>query len=434
MAKSNIAYICTNCAYESTKWLGQCPECQEWSTMETGSRDVAEALKASEDFKLTKLSAVKKRNLERLPTGFEEFDRVLGGGLVTGEVILISGEPGIGKSTLLLQMLERINAKTNAVYISAEESIDQIALRADRVLGAKKGDLDIITGFEVNTILNAVTEHKYKFIIIDSIQTIHSEDARGLPGGLAQMKAVASRLVKYAKQNGVTMVLVGQITKQGTVAGPKLVEHLVDAVIQLEGDEKHGFRILRSLKNRYGSVNEVGLFEMADKGMVEVSDPSYYFKQEGDVSVGVCPASILEGNRVLVMEVQALTVATPFSLPKRVAEGISKSKLELLCAIISKYTRVNLSDKDVYINVAGGLKVKDPALDLAVALAILSSALGKNVPKKLVVSGEVSLTGVIRVGSREEIRSKEVERLGYKTFKSTFGSITTVRKLHQIFK
>lgn len=432
MAKKNSqVYVCANCAYESNKWLGQCPSCKEWSTMEEMSNDVNQAISAVDRFSIADLSKVAKQEKQRMKTGMEEFDRVLGGGLVKSEVILISGEPGIGKSTLLMQVLGQINKQGNkTVYISAEESLEQLALRGERVLDKQKGQFDVINAFDVDAILETIADKGYEVAVIDSVQTLHSQDSSGLPGGFSQIKTVASKLVTFAKKRGVTMIIVGQITKQGSVAGPKLLEHLVDAVMQIEGDEDHGFRILRSLKNRYGSVNEVGMFEMTEGGMQEVPDPSMYFRDESnDKKIGVCPAAVLEGNRVIMLEVQSLTVGTPFSLPKRIAEGISKSKLEVLAAIINKYTKINLSEQDIYINLAGGLKIKDPGLDLAVVLAILSSSLSKPLPGKLVVSGEVSLTGRIKSVPRANLREKEIKRLGYKSFTELFPGVDSISKL-----
>jgi len=433
MAKSLKIYVCNSCAYESVKWLGQCPSCKNWSSFEEGTPYVSAALSAIDSFQLVDLSTVAGKEVQRISTGYKEFDRVLGGGLVPGEVILISGEPGIGKSTLLLQVLEKASKKQESMYISAEESVQQLAMRANRIFEKKK-KLNVISGFEVSKILGAVKASKSKFIIIDSIQTLFSDESRGLPGGYSQVRTVASKIVTFAKQYGVTTVIVGQITKQGSVAGPKLLEHLVDVVLQIDGDEERGFRILRSLKNRYGSVNEVGLFEMRDKGMVEVADPSYFFRDAKKVPmVGVCPAAVLEGNRVLILEVQALTASTPYSLPKRVAEGVSKAKLELLSAIISKYTSIKLHEKDIYVNIAGGIKMKDPALDLPLMLAIMSSALEKPIKKDIIAFGEISLTGAVGRVSRAEVREKEIIRLGYKAFSKEYGSIKKVRELHRVF-
>ncbi|KXK26711.1 MAG: hypothetical protein TR69_WS6001000725 [candidate division WS6 bacterium OLB20] len=370
-----------------------------------------------------------------MPTGMEELDRVLGGGVVPAEVMLVSGDPGIGKSTLLLQLTAAMaEAGKTSVYVSAEESAGQVGMRAKRILKGKADNLHIVSAFEINAILQKLSELKPDLVVMDSIQTLYSHDSSSLPGSVAQIRMVASKLVTYAKQQGVATVIVGHITKQGTVAGPKLLEHLVDAVLQMEGDEKRGFRLLRSLKNRFGSTQEVGIFEMTEAGMVDVPDPSKYFIEDGTKPrTGVCPGVIMEGNRALVVEVQALLVNTPYSLPKRVAEGISKSRLELLSAIVSKYAKVDLGSKDIYVNIAGGIRIKDPAIDLAVIMAILSSLKSKAVPKSTVAFGEVALTGEVRKAVRDEQRRNEVTRLGYAPFPKTAGKQLYVSDLVKLF-
>ncbi len=438
MAKKTSLYICSNCAYESTRWLGQCPQCSEWGSLEeTDGSQISAALAAIDTVKLADLAkSTSKEESKRITTGVGEFDRVLGGGLVRSEVVLISGEPGVGKSTLLMQLLfNLVQAGQKALYVSAEESVEQLALRAQRLLGKIPDHTMVASAFELNSILAVIEKEKSQFVIIDSIQTIYMEDVAGLPGGFAQVRAVSSKLVSYAKQRGVTFILVGQITKQGNVAGPKLLEHLVDVVMQLEGEERSGLRLLRSYKNRYGSINEVGLFEMTDKGMEEVTDPSAYLNEEGDAGrVGVCKAAVLEGNRVILLEAQVLSSQTPFSLPKRVAEGISKSKLEVLSAIVSRYTKISFANQDLYVNIAGGIKIKDPAVDLAIVLAMISSVKNIILPAKLVAYGELSLTGVIKKVTRQELRQAEVTRLGYKDFYSVYKQADHVSALARELK
>lgn len=432
--KSTI-FSCSNCGYESAKWLGQCPSCQSWSSMIEVDNEIASAIQSQDDLLIVDLAKIDQHSLSRQTTGFDEFDRVLGGGLVKGSVVLMSGEPGIGKSTLLLQILANLAKTKKSVYISAEESAEQIALRANRVLKSADKNINLVSGFEVEGILNLVKKEKFEYLILDSVQTLYAEDVRGLPGGYAQVKSVASRIVNFAKKNDVTVILVGQITKEGALAGPKLLEHLVDIVLHLEGDEDRGFRVLRSLKNRFGSINEVGLFEMDEAGMHGVSDPAYYFRAKDESEkIGVCPAAIVEGNRVFIIEVQALSSSTPFSLPKRVAEGISKSKLELITAIISKHAKAYLADKDVYINLSGNFKIKDPALDLPIMLALMSSLLDKPLPKDLVVYGEVSLTGYLRPVVKQTMRDNEIKRLGYKSFTKEYSKLKRVAELKAIFK
>ncbi|KXK07879.1 DNA repair protein RadA [Candidatus Dojkabacteria bacterium] len=424
MAKKTSIYICNNCAYESGKWMGQCPNCKEYGVFsETVS--LPKVMEYNQNVVVHSLADINNSQIQRIPTGLSELDRVLGGGLVEAEVVLVSGDPGIGKSTLLLQLAANLDSMgKKAVYVSAEESVGQIGLRASRVVKSQNSKLSIVSAFEVDSILNKVSADKPDLLIMDSIQTLYSQDNSSLPGSIAQIRTVASKLVTYAKETGVAVVIVGHITKQGTVAGPKLLEHLVDAVLQFEGDEKHGFRILRSLKNRFGSTNEIGIFEMTENGMHDVADPSKFFLDSDSAPrVGVCPAVVLEGNRAIVIEVQALIVNTPFSLPKRVAEGISKSKLELLAAIITKYGKVDLGTKDIYVNIAGGMRIKDTAIDLAVVLAIVSSLKNKPIKKRVVAFGEVSLTGEVRKTIRHELRQSELKRLGYTNFlKETNGS------------
>ena len=422
-------FECANCGYQSPKWLGSCPSCHEFGSFSEVSQMPEELMKLQHTEALN-LRDIKLGKEQRFESGIIEFDRILGGGLVPGEVVLISGEPGIGKSTLLLQLLAKLaERKYNSVYVSAEESAQQIALRASRIF-KKQQDLSIISAFEINGILSKLRELKPQVVVIDSVQTVYTQESMGLPGSVSQIKAVASKIVTFAKQTNTIVILVGHINKEGTIAGPKLLEHLVDCVLQMEGDERRGFRLLRSLKNRYGSTNEIGVFEMGDVGLVEVSDPSQYFMEErGEKLIGVCPSVVLEGNRPLILEVQALSVTTPFSLPKRIAEGFPKSRLEVLAAIISKYGHVDLSGKDIYVNISGGIKVKDPGIDLAVVLAVVSSIKEKALPQKLVAYGEVSLTGRIKSVIKSSFREKEVKRLGYKTFQELRPNITDVKTL-----
>ncbi len=433
MSKVNSLYECTNCGYQTPKPLGRCPSCEQFGTF-TEVMAMPKELDSLQEAPAMSLKDIAVKDRDRIKSDIFEFDRVLGGGLVNGEVVLISGEPGIGKSTLLLQILANLaKQKIPSVYVSAEESIEQIAVRAKRLF-AKAIDLDIISAFEIDAILGKLKELKPKIVVIDSVQTVYSQESLGLPGSVSQIKNVSSKIVNFAKRNGICVILVGHINKEGTIAGPKLLEHLVDCVLQLEGDEQRGWRLLRSLKNRYGSTAEIGIFEMDDKGMQEVSDPTQYFMEDkSEKLVGVCPSVILEGSRPLIIEVQALTVPTPYSLPKRITEGINKSKLEVLAAIIGKYSKIDLSSKDIYVTIAGGMKVKDPGIDLAVVLAILSSVKEKPLPAKLIAFGEIALTGRIKPVLRESLREKEVQRLGYQTFSQLSAHPKDVRSLFTKF-
>ena len=427
MAKQDTLYVCNNCAYESTRWLGQCPNCHEWNTLEEVEGRIEINKVQARAFKLSNISDVSEQSLERIPTGFSEIDRVLGGGMVPAGVILISGEPGIGKSTLLLQLLE---AQKNALYVSAEESIEQIALRYRRIFPKSKNELQLLSCYDLETILSKLDELKPKFLVIDSIQTVYSSDIRGLPGGVAQIKAVASKLVNYAKSNDISTYIVAQITKEGDIAGPKLLEHLVDAVLRLDGDEKFDFRIMRCFKNRFGPTTEVGLFEMSELGMNEVKNPALYFLRDAeDDRVGVCPGVINEGNRIIIVEVQALTVRSYFPVPKRVTEGITKARLELISAIIAKYTKIKINEYDIYLNIAGGIKSYDPMLDLAIANAIISSLLNKPLKKDVIAFGEVALTGQIRFTKQVSRIEKEIKRLGYSAYHIKYPKIKYISDL-----
>lgn len=430
MSKSETLFVCNNCAYESTRWLGQCPNCHEWNTLEEVEPKLNIKNTQIRSFKISAAKDIKDESIVRIPTGFSEIDRILGGGMVPSEVVLISGEPGIGKSTLLLQLLER---HPNSVYVSAEESIEQIGLRYKRIFPKSKSELQLLSCFDIETIFTKIDELKPKFMVIDSIQTVYSSEARGLPGGVSQIKTVASKLVNYAKANDVTMFIVGQITKEGDIAGPKLLEHLVDVVLRLEGDDKFDFRVLRCFKNRFGPTAEVGLFEMTERGMEEVKNPALYFLRDvNDDRVGVCPGIINEGNRIIIVEVQALTVKSYFSMPKRVTEGITKSRLELITAIIAKYTKFRINEFDIYLSIAGGIKSYDPMLDLAIANAIISSLIDKPLSREVIAFGELALTGQIRFNKQKERIEKEIKRLGYSAYHLRYPRIKYVSDLGKI--
>lgn len=376
----------------------------------------------SSKIKVQSLSKIDLSSLDRVSSGFVEFDRVLGAsgresGFVQGQVILVSGDPGIGKSTLLLEVLGNLSRQDERViYVSAEESAGQVALRAKRI-GFKGSRLldnfKIVSSSDVDGILDVLEKEKAKFVVVDSIQTVTSSETRGIPGGIAQVRACANKFVNYARSTDTTLLIVGHINKDGHIAGPKTLEHLVDSVFQMEGDEKYGFRLIRSIKNRFGATNEVGILGMDSDGMKDIKDASAFFVSN-DSSAGVARSAIIEGNRVLIVEIQALTNPTIYSLPKRVAQGISVSKLQLICAILQKHAKLRLSDKDVYVNVAGGLMLKDPAVDLAVAAAIVSSLKLKPINSKAAILGELSLSGKIGSVTRLKDRVKELKRLGYK--------------------
>ncbi|MBN1331783.1 DNA repair protein RadA [Candidatus Dojkabacteria bacterium] len=427
MAKNSSIFVCTNCGNEFPRWSGQCPSCDEWNTLEE-SEIYKDEKKIAGNARVIakKLKDVDISKFKRTGSGFRELDRVLGGirgnsGFVEGEVVLLSGDPGIGKSTLLLQVLAEISKKKiKTAYVSAEESSSQVALRAKRLLGSNFSviDMEVVSGNEVESLIQKIRELKAKYVVVDSIQTVHSAEARGLAGGVSQVKASSLKLVNFARENDVTLLIVGHINKEGNVAGPKVLEHLVDAVLQIEGDEKSGYRLVRGLKNRFGTTNEVGILKMGESGLEDLGDAPLFFVS-GEKSPGVCRSAIIEGNRSIVIEVQALTNVTSFSQPKRVAQGISSSKLQVICAVLQKHARLKLYDKDVYVNIAGGLRVNDPGIDLAVAIAIASSLKDKALSANVAALGELSLTGIVGKTLREEQRRKELENLGLKVLKTS---------------
>ncbi len=421
MSKSDQIFICSNCDAQFSKWFGQCPKCKKWNTLEQESVVSYEnTLYTATDVKVSKISEIEEEEINRASSGFVEFDRVLGGkrknlGFVPASVVLLAGDPGIGKSTLLLQTLYNVATEDNKpLYISAEESAGQIAMRAKRIFKnkSKLSYMNILPTSDISQIIKLLGKLKPKFVVVDSIQTVVDKDIRGVAGGIAQVKSVTLQLIDYAKKHGITVVIVGHINKEGNVAGPKVLEHLVDAVLQMEGDDKSGYRLLRSLKNRFGPTNEIGILSIAENGLIDIKNASSYFVTDQQAE-GVARSAILEGNRVIIVEVQALTVKSVFVQPKRVAQGITNSKLQLICAILQKHTNLKLYDKDVYLNIAGGLRSNDPGLDLAVAYSIASSILMKKVSTDTAVIGELSLTGAIGNVVRSDLRKKELHRMGY---------------------
>lgn len=425
MKKPDKVFVCNNCGYESSKWIGKCPECNEWGAFEEIENIQLDSSFSNVKIEVKSIDDINLSSEKRLSSGYSEFDRILGGekgeeGFVSGQVVLLSGDPGIGKTTILLQVL--FNFTQNAVdslYISAEESTDQIGIRSQRLLQNKqfqsidKSRIKILNAYNLDSIITTINERKPKFVVIDSIQTIHSENASGLPGSISQVKYVSSKLVELAKYLKIVLIIVGHINKDGNVAGPKVLEHLVDTVLQFEGDQVRDLRILRSLKNRFGPTLEVGIFRMDNKGIQEVDNTLDIFDIETEEAlVGVCNSVIIEGVRPMVVQVQALTSPTPYSLPKRVAEGISVARLQRIAAILSKYLRLNIAEKDIYIKIGGGLRVQDPAVDLAIAIAIYSSLKNIKIKPEVIAIGELSLSGKISGAIREVDRKKEARRIG----------------------
>ena len=394
--------------------MGQCPKCGDWNTFEETVIAVSKSsFKASAKASTTiPLSKVKKRDSQRVSSGSEEFDRVLGGGFVPGQVILLAGDPGVGKSTLLTQISKDMEKK-KVLYVCGEESLGQVKVRADR-MQYKAENLLVLAETDAD-IISATIAHEpgLSLVIVDSIQTITSSEYMGFAGSVGQVRGGTQKLTNAAKSAGVPVILVGHVTKQGNVAGPKVLEHIVDTVLYLEGDAQHLFRILKTNKNRFGPVSEVGIYEMNEKGMREVSNPSEMFLEEKSDTSGSCVSVVVEGFRPILFEIQALTTKTAFGYPRRTTSGFPTNRLQVLIAILEKRCGLNLSDQDVYVNVAGGFKVNEYAVDLAVCLAIASSLKDKPLKNKTVAFGEVGLSGEIRNVSHQDKRIKEARKLGY---------------------
>ncbi|MFW5702666.1 MAG: DNA repair protein RadA [Candidatus Dojkabacteria bacterium] len=424
--------ICENCGAKHLGWQGQCSVCGEWGTIVKEDM-IAEISAVKSNFgkskknlkavKPKKLSQIPKTDSQKIPSGISELDRALGEGLMPGSVILLTGEPGIGKSTLLLQLGAKWSVNKNTketLYISAEESLGQIRSRGDRIEGS--GDVDLLNIYTLEQIEASIRGSEADLLVIDSIQTIYSLEARGLAGGVSQVKHCAAHLVALAKSLNKTMIIVGHINKEGTIAGPKILEHLVDVVLNFAGEKDSNLRLLRSQKNRFGPTDEVGIFAMEEKGLISVANPGEYFlEQSGGEGkrVGVAKSMIMEGQRPLVIEVQSLAVPTSFAYPKRVSEGVSVSKLQLIIAVMSKYLKLKLNEYDVYVKVSQGFKTQDPAIDLGLALSLYSSVKNIPHPSELIAYGEISLTGQVLPVTQASKRSKESRALGYKTLQSS---------------
>ena len=410
--KNKQYYVCQNCGYRSAKWLGKCPSCEAWNSF---IEEIAIVTKKNKHTTSTEkpilISEISTNSIYRHLTKIQEFDRVLGGGIVPGSVILLGGDPGTGKSTLLLQVCAQFPTN-ECLFISGEESKEQISLRFKRIFGDKK-DVAIFTETNLEEILSNLKSKKFKFVVIDSIQSLYSENAESIAGSILQIKECASKLVEFAKQNSTAILLIGHITKEGNLAGPKLLEHIVDVVLQFEGDKHYSYRILRTIKNRFGSTNEIGIFEMTDKGLIEIKNPSEVFLNNLVNTPGVAITCAIEGTRPLLVEVQALVSNSGYSYPQRNSNGFDMKRLQLILAVLEKKLGMNFGNRDVFVNIAGGFRIDDTALDLAVTLAIISSYFETIIPQKAFVIGEVGLTGEIRSVSHLEARIKEAEKLGF---------------------
>ena len=418
--KASTVFFCSECGYESSKWLGKCPACNAWNTfveekvvVNTGKANNRDIEKVKGE--IVKLNDVEKKQTTRIATGVGELDRVLGGGFVNGSLVLLGGEPGIGKSTLILQICDNVKVDGKILYVSGEESAEQIKIRADR-LGIKNENLLFLAETDIDNVETALQTTGAKFVIIDSVQTMYSEEITSAPGSVSQVREITARIMKMCKQKEITTIIIGHVTKDGNIAGPRVLEHMVDTVLYLEGERYFSYRILRGVKNRFGSTNEIGMFEMQNEGLVEITNPSQLLISERD---GNPPGSAIvvsiEGTRPLVLELQALSTPTVFGLPRRNASGIDYNRLTLLMAVLEKRAGINLGSQDVYINLVGGLKINEPALDLGIVLAAASSFKNIAIKEDVVVIGEVGLTGEIRSVNMIEKRIKEAEKMGYKT-------------------
>ena len=421
MAKAKSAFVCSECGAQAPRWQGQCPQCQAWNTLSetviqpgpaAGSRFAA---LAGETSRLRALSSLQPREESRQPTGLDEFDRVLGGGLVVGGVVLIGGDPGIGKSTLLLQALSHLAAAHKVVYVSGEESGEQVALRAHR-LQLPPSELQMLAEINLERILHTLRESRPRVAVIDSIQTVYSEALQSAPGSVAQVRECAAQLTRFAKQSGTSLILVGHVTKDGTLAGPRVLEHIVDTVLYFEGETHSSFRLIRAFKNRFGAVNELGVFAMTERGLRGVSNPSAIFlSQHSQQVAGSCVLITQEGARPLLVEIQALVDAAHSPNPRRLSVGLEPTRLAMLLAVMHRHAGVVCFDQDVFVNAVGGVKITEPAADLAILFAIVSSLRDRPLRRGLAVFGEVGLAGEIRPAPRGQDRLREAAKLGFDT-------------------
>lgn len=414
MAKE--VYVCNECGYKSSKWMGKCSECGAWNsfTEETVKvKGVKNITSLSAEVKITKLSEIEIPHDYRYETNFEEFDRVLGGGLLKGEVVLLSGNPGVGKSTLMLQVLEDYSRYGEIFYISGEESAEQIKHRGSR-LGIKSEKLFLLSETDIKKTGDLIREKKPAIVVVDSIQTLYSSEHDGIPGTVTQIRECTLEIVNIAKSLGIAFFIVGHITKDGKIAGPKILEHMVDAVLSFEGGEDFSYRILRSVKNRYGSTNELGIFNMDETGIKEVTNPSEYFLGEReDKNIGSVVVPVMEGTRTFLLEIQSLMTNAVFGMPRRVVQGFDYNKAQIITAVIEKKLKFNLATLDLFLNIPGGIAIKEPAADLGVALSIISGVKGINIPKNLACIGEIGLMGEVRKVSFIQKRLKELEKVGF---------------------
>jgi len=420
MAKAKTVYVCTECGGTAPKWQGKCPHCGGWNTLEetvaaasTGAAAGHRYAPLAGSTPVRKLAVIEAREMPRFATGIDEFDRVLGGGMVAGAVVLIGGDPGIGKSTLLLQALASLSASRRVLYVTGEESGDQVALRARR-LGLDTGNVDLLAEIRLEAIQAALAETTPEVAVVDSIQTLYSDQLNSAPGSVAQVRECAAQLTRTAKQTGVTIVMIGHVTKEGALAGPRVLEHIVDTVLYFEGDTHSSFRLVRAFKNRFGAVNELGVFAMTDRGLKGVANPSALFLSQHQQQVsGSCVMVTQEGTRPLLVEIQALVDSANAPNPRRLSVGLEGNRLAMLLAVLHRHAGTAAFDQDVFVNAVGGVRITEPAADLPVLLAIVSSMRNRPLPRGLVAFGEVGLAGEIRPAPRGQERLREAAKLGF---------------------
>jgi len=441
VAKAAVQFLCTDCGYSAGRWFGKCPGCDAFGTLveEAAPSAAGKGKSAGMARPLLRLVDVEVEEAARIPTGVPELDRVLGGGLVPASLVLLGGEPGVGKSTLLLSALAAMSKDRRALLVTGEESTAQVKLRAARLGGAEQ--VEILAETELETVCATLEHERPDVCVIDSVQTLYSSELGSAPGSVGQVREAAARLLRVAKESGVATILVGHVTKDGAVAGPRVLEHLVDCVLQFEGDRYHAHRILRAAKNRFGSTNELGVFEMTGTGLVGVPDPSELFGRTAGGEVGAAVACALEGTRPILLEIQALVAPTDLAMPRRVATGVDPKRLAMIVAVLSRHAGISLGSADVFVNVAGGVRIDEPGADLAIALAIASAARGTPVRDGTAAFGEIGLTGRLRPATQAERRLEECAKLGLGTVVAPAGTAargklrpTQVETLRQAIK